>query len=211
MISKAIFEALIVLLLLALPSAQVTRSSADDSDSWSFDATAYGYLVPDDTSYFDPIFTADHQWLHLEARYNYENLRTGSLWAGYNLSFGQKLVFQATPMVGTVFGNTTGIAPGYEVSLTYKKVELTSQGEYVIDLKNDRSNFFYSWDELIYSPTDWFHAGLAAQHTLAYKTPLDIQRGILVGVSHKKIDFTTYVFNLGWTDPTVVLGLGVRF
>ena len=41
----------------------------------------------------------------------------------------------------------------------------------------------------------------------AYHTELDIQRGLLIGVSHKRIDFTTYVFNVGWTDPTVVLSL----
>jgi len=25
------------------------------------------------------------------------------------------------------------------------------------------------------------------------------------------MDFTTYVFNAGWTDPTVVLALSVKF
>jgi hypothetical protein len=42
-----------------------------------------------------------------------------------------------------------------------------------------------------------------AQHTVAYKSPLSIQRGFLVGFSHKirnthtKWEFTTYVFNPG--------------
>ena len=49
------------------------------------------------------------------------------------------------------------------------------------------------------------------QRTRLYHTNLDIQRGILVGLSYKKVDFTTYVFNLGWTDPTVVLAVGVSF
>jgi len=51
----------------------------------------------------------------------------------------------------------------------------------------------------------------AVQRTRLYHTNLDIQRGILVGLSYKKVDFTTYVFNLGWTDPTVVLAVGVSF
>ena len=61
-------------------------------------------------------------------RDNYEDQQTGSLWFGHNFSVGHKLVFEATPMIGGVFGNTTGIAPGYEVALTYKRVSLTSSG-----------------------------------------------------------------------------------
>jgi hypothetical protein len=47
-------------------------------------------------------------WLHLEARYNYENLRTGSVWVGYNFSAGKKLVLDVAPVLGGVFGRTHG-------------------------------------------------------------------------------------------------------
>jgi len=53
--------------------------------------------------------------------------------------------------------------------------------------------------------------GLVAQHIKAFHTSLDVQRGFLVGVSHKKLEFTTYIFNAGFTDPTVVLEVGVNF
>jgi hypothetical protein len=53
--------------------------------------------------------------------------------------------------------------------------------------------------------------GLVSQKTKAYQTDLDIQRGLLIGFSHKRVDFTTYIFNFGWTDPTVVLSLGYNF
>jgi hypothetical protein len=53
--------------------------------------------------------------------------------------------------------------------------------------------------------------GLVAQHTKAFHTSLDVQRAFFVGVSHKKVEFTTYIFNAGWTDPTVVLEAGVSF
>ena len=40
-------------------------------------------------------------WLaDLEARYNYEALETGSVWAGYDFNAGKKLVLDLTPMVG---------------------------------------------------------------------------------------------------------------
>jgi len=52
---------------------------------------------------------------------------------------------------------------------------------------------------------------LVAERTKAYHTGLDIQRGVLIGFSHKRLEFTTYVFNVGWTDPTVVISAAFHF
>ena len=183
----------------------------DEPQAWSFSASLYGYVVPESRDYVNPNLTADHGWLHLEARYNYEALETGSLWVGYNFSIGEKLVLDVAPMLGGVFGNLTGVAPGYNLSLSYKHFSLSSQGEYFCDAGGASANYFYTWSELTYSPWEWLHGGLAVQRTRAYKSDLDIQRGFLVGVSYRKVDVTTYVFNLGWTDPTIVLALGFNF
>lgn len=208
----------VVLILLATPllgqahlSVPNGGSPDSDQDKWSFDFTTMGYIVPHDRSYASPTFSADRESLHTEARYNYENKETGSLWVGYNLNAGEKVALEVTPMLGGVFGKTTGIAPGFRFSLTYKKLELSSEGEYVFDTGNKSGNFFYSWNELTYSPLQWFHAGLVSQRTRAYHTELDVQRGVSFGFSHKKLDFTTYIFNAGWTDPTFVLSLGFAF
>ncbi len=114
-------------------------------------------------------------------------------------------------MVGGVFGNLTGVAPGYNLSLTYRRFSLSSQSEYFVDAGDSSENYFYTWSELTYAPWDWLRVGLAMQRTKAYKSDLEIQRGFLAGVSYKKTDLTAYVFNLGWTDPTVVLALGFNF
>ena len=182
-----------------------------DSNAWSFAAVGYGYIIADDQSYFSPTFRADRKWAHLEARYNYEDRSTGSLWLGYNVSFGHSLVLEATPMVGGIFGNTTGVAPGYLFTLSHKQISLYSEGEFVFDAKTSSRNFFYSWNELTYSPAGWLRVGLASQRTRAYQTPLDVQRGFFAGFSYRRVDFTTYVFNVGWTDPTAVLAMGFKF
>jgi len=191
-----------------VPPEQVEEA---DSHAWSFAVAGYGYIVPDDQSYFSPTFRADRNWVHLEARYNYEDHKTGSLWFGYNLSFGEKVVVDVTPMVGGVFGNTTGVAPGYLFTLSYKKISLYSEGEFVLDAKDSANNFFYNWNELTYSPTDWFRFGLASQRTRVYQTPLDVQRGFFAGFTYRRLDFSTYVFNVGWTHPTVLLAMGFNF
>ena len=192
-------------------TASPANAGRSSGKKWSYNLTASGYLVPDDLSYGSPVFAADHEWLHLEARYNYEAQKTGSLWAGYNLSAGHNLVLDVTPIFGVVFGETTGVAPGYELSLTYKKVELSSEGEYLFDIGDSSQNYFYSWNELAYSPVEWCHFGLVSQRTRAYQTMLDVQRGVSLGFAYKRMDYTTYIFNAGWTDPTVVLALSYKF
>src|SRR5215471_15070922 len=116
-------RAILVGLVLCAGSACAETGGTDSSPlalenevekSWSFGASIYGYFVPDSPDYAEQTITADHHWLHLEARYNYEDLETGSVWLGYNFSGGEKLAWELTPMLGGVFGHTTGIAPGYK-------------------------------------------------------------------------------------------------
>ena len=201
---------------LGIAAADVPPAPSEEKEEevdWSFSASVLGYLVPDDRDFAQPTFRADRDWLHLEARYNYEELNTGSAWVGFNFdfSFDEELTFEFTPMIGGVFGELNGVAPGYEGTLSWWKLELYTEGEYLIEVDDHSDNFFYTWSELSLSPLDWFRFGLVVQRTKAYETDLDIQRGFLVGLSYEPVDFTAYVLNLGWDTPTVVLSLGVEF
>jgi len=180
-------------------------------EKWAFSASAYTYVVPGEPAYVQPTLTADRGWLHLEARYNYEDLETGSAWVGYNFAGGEKLAWEFTPMLGGVFGNTTGIAPGYKGSLSWWKLELYSEGEYVWDPGDSSGSFFYNWSELTLAPVDWFRFGLVTQRTRVYKTDRDVQRGLLAGFSWKRIDLTTYVLNPDEGKATWVFAIGVKF
>jgi hypothetical protein len=182
-----------------------------EGETWSFSAAAYTYFVPDDSNFVVPIVTADRGRLHLEARYNYEDHDTGSAWVGYNLRFGKSLTWDITPMVGAVFGNTNGIAPGYKTTLSLWKLVLYSEGEYVIDTNDTSDSFFYTWSELSLAPVDWFRFGLVVQRTKLYETEFDIQRGFLAGFSYKQLDITGYVFNPDADRPTVVLAASMGF
>ncbi len=195
------------------PVATNAPASASEADAkqWSFSASAYFYLVPDSRDYVQPTVTADRGWLHLEARYNYEALDTGSAWLGYNFGGGNKLAWEFTPMLGGVFGELTGIAPGYNGSLSWWKLELYSEGEYVVDTGDSSGNFFYNWSELSLAPVEWLRVGMVTQRTRAYQTDRDVQRGFLVGLSYKMLTFTTYVFNPDESKPTIVLAAGVTF
>ena len=148
------------------PTAQsIPKPSDTQAEPWEYSLTVDGYIIEGSDGYASPTFTADHNWLHLEARYNYENFRTGSLWAGYNFSWGKTWQFAVTPMIGGVFGRTNGIAPGCEASLAYKKLTFSIDNEYVFDTTSKSGNFYYTWPQLTYQPLDWLKLGVVAQRT----------------------------------------------
>ena len=182
-----------------------------DDKAWSFSASAYTYIAHESEDYVQPTFTADRGWLHLEARFNYEALDTGSAWFGYNFSGGEKLAWEFTPMLAGVFGKTTGVAPGYKGSLNWWKLALYSEGEHVFDAGDSSDSFSYNWSELTLAPVEWFRFGLATQRTYAQQSDPEIQDGPLVGLSYKKLDLTAYFFNPNDDDRTVVIAVGVRF
>ena len=185
--------------------------TAEEAASWEFNASVYGYFPPEDLHYAQPTVTADRGALHLEARYNYEGLKAGSAWVGWNVGTGEKLRLDATLMAGGVVGDTRGVAPGYELTLSYGRFELYSEGEYVFDTDDSDNNFFYNWAQLGYSPFEWLSVGLASQRTRVYQTGLDVQRGFFVGFKYKSLSLNVFVFNPGWETPTVVSSLAVSF
>jgi hypothetical protein len=195
----------------AEPHSAAPAAQAADAEPWEYSLTVDGYIIESEDGYASPTFTADHNWLHVEARYNYENFRTGSLWMGYNFSWGKTWQFAITPMVGGVFGRTNGIAPGCEASLSWRKLTLSIDNEYVFDTTSKSGNFYYTWPQITYQPTNWLKFGGVAQRTRVFQTNLDVQRGFFVGFMHKKLEFTTYVFDPGTSSTSVVLEMGVSF
>ena len=202
---------LLAIAALALAAPALGQTAAADGEAWSFSATAFGYFVPDDDDFVLPIVTADRGSLHLEARYNYEAQDSGSIWAGYTVGGGTALEWEVTPIFGIVFGEARGLAPGYEGSLTWRSLELYSEGEYVFDSRGAEDSFFYNWSELTYAPAEWFRFGVAAQRTRVYQTEHDIQRGLIVGFTYKWLDLAGYLFNPDDSKPVVLVSARVTF
>lgn len=100
-------------------------------------------MIPDDRDYASFTAWADRDWLHVEGRYNYEDTDTGSVFAGVNVALGEDLWLELTPMLGGVFGQTSGIAPAYRVAAGYGIVDLYSEGESVV-ADDEVDNSFYA-------------------------------------------------------------------
>lgn len=179
--------------------------------AWSFSASLEAYFPGDSQNYLQPTISADTDKLHLEARYNNEGLGAGSAWVGYNFSTGEQMHLDFTAMVGGIFGQTHGYAPGYEFTLSWRKLQLYSEAEYVVDTGHSADSYIYTWSELTLAPAAWFQGGLVIQRTKAYHTDLDIQRGILVRYTRAHLDVSGYVLNPDESKPTFILGTSVTF
>ena len=192
---------------LALCASVVPCGVAGD---WEFSASAYTYFLHDSRNFVQPTLAADRDWLHLEARYNYEDLYTASAFAGISLTFGSKLNVVLTPMAGGAVGRTDGLAPAMEATVTWGPLELYSEGEYLFDLHDSANDFFYVWSELTADVTPWLALGVAGQKTKVVREDVDVQRGLLATFTHRGLSATGYLFNLD-DDPFYVLSLSLSF
>src|SRR3954468_6146643 len=117
-------------LLLAMSNAPAgaaeTLEPAEDT-GWAYSSSVTTYIAEHDREYASPTISADLNSLHLELRYNYEALKTGSIFAGYNLTFGKKVQFEVMPMIGGVLGDINGVAPGYTISIASGPIEFYTQ------------------------------------------------------------------------------------
>lgn len=200
----------LLLLIFILFPVFVYCEEEEEENAWEFTAEVTTYIIPDE-SYANPVISADKNHLHLEARYNYEDLDTTSIFAGYNFYAGDTVELNVTPIFGGVFGNSNGVAPGFLFELNYKKLSISSEGEYFFSSDEKESNFFYSWSEISYSPADWIWFGIAGQRTRAYQTDLEIQRGFLVGVGIGNFSITGYIMNVFFDDVFGVINVGYQF
>jgi len=180
-----------------------------ETSDWEYGVETDLYFT--DPFVFLPIFTADKGKLHLEARYNYEDLKTVSAWVGYNISGGEEFEYLITPMVGGAAGRTNGIVTGLEFTFSFIGFELYSESEYLFDFESKENNFFYNWTDFTYSPLDWLWFGISGQLTKVYETELETDRGLLLGVAHQNFEFTGYYYKAFTDDAFFMLALTAEF
>jgi hypothetical protein len=150
--------------------------------------------------FIQPTATADKGSLHLEARYNYEALNTGSLWLGWNLSWGSGPKLTLTPEMGGVFGAVVGLAPGVEWDLTWGPLEVQSQNEFLFDFTDWSASDYNYWAEVRLWLCTWLRSGVALQHTRAIETHRPAQWGPLLGVNVWRITVSAYWMLPGHPD-----------
>jgi hypothetical protein len=190
--------------------AQTAGDSADNE--WSGTASVYYYFIPGEK--IPPTITAftDHSSIHIESRYNYEDINSLSLFIGWNFEKQyNKLDITVTPMAGAVVGHTNGILPGLELNATYKRFTLYSENEYMLDFKGQENYFFYSWSQLSAQIFKNIQAGVLAQSLRWYQTKFAIQRGIYAEYNTGSFTFDAYYFNLFTNSDFAIFSANFTF
>jgi len=179
--------------------AQVDAPAAEAED-WELSGTVLYSDPPGSEDRLTPILYANRGQLHLEARYNYEDLETGSVWVGWNCESGEELTTTVTPMFGVVAGETDGIAPGLELDMGWKGFSWYAEAEYLIGLDDRDDDFFYMWSTLTYGFTDWLDAGLVTERTKLVDTDYSVQRGLALQLHKGGVGLSLYAYNIGTDD-----------
>ncbi len=191
-------------------SSAFAQDQDTTSASWSHQAEV-DLIFSKDDFVFLPIYSTDKNKLHLEARYNYEDLNTFSAWIGYNFSGGKRVEYTITPMAGGIVGHTSGLAPGLEILLGLGGLELSSESEFVFDFQNKDNHFFYNWTDLTYAPLEYLWLGLSTQVTQMLHCEPEIEPGFLIGGGFKRYEMSGYLFCPGWEELYFVLILTASF
>lgn len=199
-----------VLMVAGCATIAAPALAQDSTEVWEFNASVITFLYRDTIALWNPAVTADHGHLHLEARYQWEDWRTASAWAGYWFGFGNELEVNVAPMVGGVFGLTNGVAPGYTLDASWRSLSFYSSSEYVFVPEDDSSSFGYTWTELSMD-LDHLLFGIVIQRTRTFDSELDLQKGMLLLREQGNFTFGMYLFNAFFTDPTVALTVAYGF
>jgi len=192
-----------------LPAATPVGDGGDPR--WEFSLAAFYVDPPGDGPHATTVLYADRDQLHLEARYNYEDLDTASVFAGWTLEFGEEVHAAITPMLGGVFGETSGVAPGLLVDGGWSKLRFYAEAEYLFDSDDSDDDYFYSWSTLTWQFSEEFAAGIVTERTRIVDTDLDLQRGLAVSFTPGPVGFALYVYNPASDDAYTTLSLDFAF
>ncbi len=83
-----------------------------------------------------------------EARYNFDDIETFSLYAGKKFSKKGNFSYSATPMIGGLVGRMNGASVGMNMEADFQKLFFTCQSQYSFSLEDRENKFFFNWSEL---------------------------------------------------------------
>jgi len=204
-------ESAVVMLLMALALRCSAASAAESDPPVTGSITGYYYAMRDQSDYGVGVASLNRGALHLEARYNYEAQRSGSIFAGWNLAGGENVAFQITPLIGALFGETHGVVPGVEAAVAYRNVDAYIEAEYVYDRGNHSDSYFYAWSEIGWKPVQWLRVGLAGQRSHEIENGRDLQRGAFIQLILDKVTLGLYGFNPDSGSRYLIVSLGAQF
>lgn len=167
----------------------------------------YNYLGQPGNGSIVPMlhFETSRNW-YTELRYNYEDVKTVSLFAGKTFTLGKEKQYEITPLAGLSAGNFNGVSAGLNFDGDINPLFFSAQSQYSKATRTGNESFFFNWSELGYNFSDRFFGGLAVQLTMQEELN-DVQPGLFVGISFRNISLPVYVFSPFSSGKYFILGI----
>jgi hypothetical protein len=146
-----------------------------------------------------------------EARYNYEDVETFSLYLGRAITGGNDLNYSFVPMLGGSVGKFKGVSTGLNIDMDYNKFFFSSQSQYSMPTSAYGRYFWYSWSELGYQGLKWLYAGLSVQQTHDRLTGDDLQPGMMIGFTFNKFTIPVYTFDPFGNGRNFIVGFNMAW
>ncbi|MGH7493981.1 MAG: hypothetical protein ACREOO_16510 [bacterium] len=205
MIKKPIHRLFFLVTLCAAPGTCLAQQQ------WEGGLELYGNIVPDEPFSLTPIVNYNSDLLYIEARYNYEEMHSASLYVGKFFSKEGKLSFDFAPLLGIVAGDLNAGSVGASIELRLGKLQWSILPQYTFSWNGKTENFFYSWSELTFAASEWLYLGPAAQRTKLFESPFEVDSGMTLGFNLKQWSMQLYCFN-PWNDGRYFLiGMFYRY
>lgn len=182
----------------------------DQGSTITTDLQFQQYFLPGQDDLSTAVASIDVDSTLFEWRFNYEARDSGSFWIGHNFDFGDSWELALNPMAGLVAGDLEGAAPGLKAELSWNRINVYSEMEYVFSFDSSEDNFFYAWSEMTYAITDWLSAGIVGNRTRAYDSPVELDRGPTVAMNFGKFTVSCTALNLD-EDVLMIVSLGASF
>ena len=171
----------------------------------------YTYYAAMSGFYLIPVASVDVNNWHIEARYNYEDVRTASVWAGPTFEWKGAVPGYVAPLGGVVFGNLNGVALGLETETTYDIFSLYAEAEYVVVPSDRTSDYFYLWADFTATFWEQLHVGLTLQRLRAVEQAPATSPGAFVGTTIGIVTPKIYAFGLTSDEPYFMLSIDVEW
>src|SRR5687767_13080688 len=168
----------------------------------------YHYMGNTQTYTYMPImhFQNKKNW-YAEARYNYEDMETFSLFLGKAFEWGNNLSGTCTPLLGGSLGRFKGISTGLNIDLEYDKFFFSTQSQYSFATDRVSTDFMYYWSEVGYQGLSWLYAGWSMQQTYDPFSGSLLEHGALIGFTFNRFTVPVYTFAPFKKDRYFIVGL----
>ena len=155
-----------------------------------------------------------------EARYNYEDVKTFSLFWGHPFYISKKMELEIVPTVGFSLGNFIGGSAALQLNAECNRFEVYSLNQYSLCFTDVKRSFFFNWTEAKYKFKKVVKLGAALQYTQsmpqknseeAKESTHQLDVGPVIGFEYKKFYLCGYFFNLWEQERNYAIGLTYRF